>query len=61
MRFISMIRIEENTGQVPSEQLMTDMGKLIEELTRTGELISTAGLRPTSEGCVCGCVAANCR
>jgi hypothetical protein len=45
-----MIRIEENTGQVPSEQLMTDMGKLIEELTRTGQLISTAGLRPTSEG-----------
>ena len=26
------------------------MGKLIEELTRTGRLISTAGLRPTSEG-----------
>jgi hypothetical protein len=50
MRFISMIRINENTGQVPSEQLMSDMGKLIEELTRTGQLISTAGLRPTSEG-----------
>jgi hypothetical protein len=50
MRFISMIRIEENTSQVPSEQLMSDMGKLIEELTRTGRLISTAGLRPTSEG-----------
>jgi len=45
-----MIRIEENTGQVPSEQLMTDMGKLIEEMTKTGVLISTAGLRPTSEG-----------
>ncbi|HTO45753.1 MAG TPA: YciI family protein [Burkholderiales bacterium] len=50
MRFISMIRIEENTGQAPSEQLMNDMGKLMEELTRTGQLISTAGLRPTSEG-----------
>jgi len=50
VRFISMIRIQENTGHVPSEQLMTDMGKLIEELTRTGQLISTAGLRPTSEG-----------
>jgi len=47
---MSMIRIEENTGQTPSEQLMSDMGKLIEELTRTGQLISTAGLRPTSEG-----------
>jgi len=50
MRFISMIRIQENTGQVPSEQLMSDMGKLMEELTRTGRLIRTAGLRPTSEG-----------
>ena len=50
MRFISMIRIQENTGQVPSEQLMNDMGRLIEELTRAGHLVSTAGLRPTAEG-----------
>ena len=50
MRFLSMIRIDENSGNVPSEQLMTDMGKLIEELIRSGTLISTAGLRPTSEG-----------
>ena len=50
MRFLSMIRIQENTGQVPSEQLMSDMGKLIEEMTRTGRLISTAGLRPSAEG-----------
>ena len=50
MRFLSMIRITENTGQVPSEQLMSDMGKLVEELTRTGQLVTTAGLRPTSEG-----------
>jgi hypothetical protein len=47
---MSMIRIQENTGQVPSEQLMKDMGKLIEEMTRSGQLVSTAGLRPTSEG-----------
>jgi hypothetical protein len=45
-----MIRIDETSGQVPSEQLMADMGQLIEELTRTGQLVSTAGLRPTSEG-----------
>jgi hypothetical protein len=50
MRFMSMIRIQENTGQKPSEQLMSDMGKLIEEMSRDGRLISTAGLRPTSEG-----------
>src|SRR3954471_6505089 len=49
MRFLSMIRIQEN-GQVPSESLMSDMGKLIDEMTRAGQLITTAGLRPTSEG-----------
>src|SRR5687767_11199049 len=50
MRFLSMIRVEENIGQVPSEQLMQDMMKLIEETTREGTLIRTAGLRPTKEG-----------
>ena len=50
MRFLSMIRVDETTGKVPSEQLMKDMGKLIEEMTRAGVLISTAGLRPTKEG-----------
>ena len=50
MRFLSMIRIDENSGQVPSDQLMNDMGKLIEEMTREGTLINTAGLRPTAEG-----------
>ena len=50
MRFLSMIRINENSGLAPTEQLMTDMGRLIEEMTRSGALVSTAGLRPTSEG-----------
>jgi hypothetical protein len=50
MRCLSMIRIKENSGMVPSEQLMTDMGKLIEEMARAGVLRDTAGLRPTSEG-----------
>lgn len=50
MRFLSMIRIDERTGQVPSEQLMRDMGALIDEMTREGVLVLTAGLRPTAEG-----------
>ena len=50
MRFLSMIRLDEKRGQMPSEQLMNDMGKLIEEMTREGALITTAGLRPTAEG-----------
>ena len=50
MRFLSMIRINENSGMVPSERLISDMGKLMEEMTKAGVLLSTAGLRPTSEG-----------
>jgi hypothetical protein len=50
MRFLSMIRVDENGGQVPGEQLMHDMGKLIDDMTREGVLIRTAGLRPTAEG-----------
>src|SRR4051812_17951379 len=50
MRFLSMIRVDETSGQVPSEQLMHDMGVLIDEMTRTGVLVRTAGLRPTKEG-----------
>lgn len=49
MRFLSMVRITE-TGQHPSERLMNEMGKLMEEMTRSGALVSTAGLTPTREG-----------
>lgn len=50
MRFLSMIRHEENPNKVPSEQLMADMGRLIEQMSREGSLVDTAGLRPTAEG-----------
>ena len=50
MRFFSTVRVQENNGQVPSERLMTEMGKLIEEFMAKGVLLDTAGLRPTSEG-----------
>lgn len=50
MRFLSLIRVTENTGQKPSEKLMTDMGQLITEMTADGTLLETAGLRPTAEG-----------
>ena len=49
MRFLSMIRVAE-TGQQPSERLMNEMGKLMDEMIREGSLIRTAGLRPSSEG-----------
>ncbi|HEV2622531.1 MAG TPA: YciI family protein [Frateuria sp.] len=49
MRFLSMIRIQES-GKLPSEQLMADMGRLVEQMTREGTLVDTAGLRPSAEG-----------
>lgn len=50
MRFLSMIRVSENSGLAPSDRLMDDMGKLIEEMSEAGVLLETAGLRPTAEG-----------
>ena len=50
MRFLSMIRVDEKTAQKPSERLMGEMGKLMEEMTANGTLLSTVGLRPTAEG-----------
>ena len=49
MKFLSLVRVAE-TGQQPTERLMQDMGKLMEEMTRSGALVSTAGLTPTSQG-----------
>jgi len=49
MRFLSLVRVTES-GQVPSERLMAEMGKLMEEMTAKGVLVETAGLHPTSEG-----------
>ena len=50
MRYLSMIRIDERTAQQPSERLQAEMGELIEEWTKSGKLVRTAGLRPTKEG-----------
>ena len=49
MRFLSIVRVTE-TGQVTSDRLMAEMGKLMDEMTAKGVLVDTAGLRPTSEG-----------
>ena len=49
MKFLSLVRVAE-TGQQPTERLMQEMGKLMEEMTRSGALVSTAGLTPTSQG-----------
>lgn len=50
MRFLSMIRIHESERQKPSERLMGEMGTLLEEMTKAGVLLDTAGLQPSAEG-----------
>ena len=50
MRFLSMIRVQENTGKKPSERMMAEMGTLMAEMTSAGILLDTAGLAPTAQG-----------
>jgi hypothetical protein len=50
MRFLSLIRVQENTGKQPSERLMSEMGKLMTEMKAAGTLLDTAGLAPTANG-----------
>ena len=49
MKFLSLVRITES-GQQPSERLMNEMGKLMDEMTKSGTLVTTAGLTGTREG-----------
>ncbi|WP_338697221.1 YciI family protein [Streptomyces sp. Q6] len=51
-RYLTMVRIDENNAPAegPSDELMQRMGALIEEMTKAGVLLDTAGLTPTSQG-----------
>jgi hypothetical protein len=41
---------ESEAGQMPSEQLLTDMGKFNEELVKAGVMLAGEGLHPSSKG-----------
>ncbi|MEV6005267.1 YciI family protein [Streptomyces sp. NPDC051976] len=50
MRFMMLIKVDPTKNpQGPSDELMEEMGKLIEEMTRAGVLLDTGGLRPLDE------------
>ncbi|MEV7865147.1 YciI family protein [Streptomyces sp. NPDC088124] len=51
-RFLSLVRIDEATAPAggPSPELQQRMGALLEEITKAGVMLDTAGLTPTSEG-----------
>jgi hypothetical protein len=52
MRFMVMIKANKDTeaGVLPSEELLTEMGKYNEELVKAGVLLAGEGLQPSSKG-----------
>ena len=52
MRFMVMVKAtrDSETGVMPHEQLLTEMGKYNEELARAGILLAGEGLHPSSKG-----------
>ena len=52
MRFMLMVRADKNSeaGVLPSEELLTEMGKYNEELAKAGVLLAGEGLQPSSKG-----------
>ncbi|MEV0261419.1 YciI family protein [Streptomyces sp. NPDC050617] len=51
-RYLTMIRIDERNSPAdgPSPELLERMGALLEEITKAGVMLDTAGLKPTAEG-----------
>ncbi|MFI5782085.1 YciI family protein [Nocardia sp. NPDC051570] len=51
MRYLMLIRLDPAIAPVagPDPALQADMGALIEEMTKAGVLLDTAGLRPMEE------------
>jgi hypothetical protein len=52
MRFMVMVKADTNTeaGVMPSEQLLTEMGRYNEALVKAGVLLAAEGLQPSSKG-----------
>ena len=52
MRFIVFVKAskESETGVMPSDELLSEMGKYNEELVKAGVMLDGAGLRPSSDG-----------
>jgi hypothetical protein len=52
MRFMIIMKANEKSeaGELPSEKLLTEMGKYNEELVKAGILLAGEGLHPSSKG-----------
>ena len=52
MRFMAIVKANKDSeaGVMPSEQLLTEMGKFNEELVKAGVMLAGEGLHPSSKG-----------
>ena len=52
MRFMVLVKANDKTeaGVLPSEQVLTEMGKFNEELVKAGVMLAGDGLHPSSKG-----------
>ena len=52
MRFMVLVKADRNSeaGVMPSEQMLTEMGKFNEELVKAGVMEAGEGLHPSSNG-----------
>ena len=52
MRFMIIVKASKDSeaGVMPSEQLLTEMGKFNEELVKAGVMLAGEGLQPSSKG-----------
>ena len=52
MRFMVIVKStkESEAGVMPTEQLLTEMGKFNEELVKAGVMLAGEGLQPSSKG-----------
>ncbi len=52
MKFMIIVKAtaDSEAGKMPSEKLLTEMGKFNEELVRAGVMLAGEGLHPTSKG-----------
>ncbi|MBC7684202.1 MAG: YciI family protein [Bdellovibrionales bacterium] len=52
MKFMVIVKAspESEAGKMPSEQLLTEMGKFNEELVKAGVLLAGEGLHPSAKG-----------
>ncbi|MGH2979945.1 MAG: YciI family protein [Solirubrobacterales bacterium] len=52
MRFMVLVKADKDSeaGVLPSEELLTEMGKYNEELVKAGVMLAGEGLQPSSKG-----------